>query len=170
MSDIPSPPPALTLLCPASVEDVPGLVAVQEAGAVAGLANIFPQDEYPFPRDAIAAEWLAEITSSRVEVFVVSGRGRIEGFAALRADELLHFGTALGTWGSGLAARVHAELVSLWAAAGLSSAWLRVFDDNHRARRFYEKMGWRPTSVTSRGNYPPYPRLIRYETSVPPRP
>jgi RimJ/RimL family protein N-acetyltransferase len=166
------PPPPLAaarmLLRPAAIEDVPALVEVQEIAAIAGLAHIFPQDEYPFPREAIKRDWVAEIGRPGVDVFVVSRRpGRIEGFAALRTDELLHFGTALDTWGSGLAGEVHAELVSLWTAAGHTSAWLRVFDENHRARRFYEKMGWRPTSATSRGEYPPYPPLTHYEIRLP---
>jgi GNAT superfamily N-acetyltransferase len=158
------------LLRAAVVPDVPALVEMQEIAAVAGLSHIFPQDEYPFPRDAIAADWVAEIANPEIDVFVVARRGRIEGFAALRRDELLHFGTALDTWGSGLAGEMHAELVSRWAAAGHESAWLRVFDENRRARRFYEKMGWRPTSGVSYGEYPPFPPLTHYVTSIRPRP
>jgi GNAT superfamily N-acetyltransferase len=156
------------LLRHASAGDVPALVAMQEVAAVAGLGHIFPQDEYPFPREAIAADWVAEIADPGVEVFVSSPRGRIEAFAALRGDELFHFGTALDTWGSGLAAEIHAELIARLVAAGHASAWLRVFDENRRARRFYEKMGWRPTAGRSRGEYPPYPPLVHYAISLPP--
>jgi GNAT superfamily N-acetyltransferase len=158
------------LLRAAVVPDVPALVEMQEIAAVAGLSHIFPQDEYPFPRDEIAADWVAEIADPEIDVFVVAGRERIEGFAALRREELLHFGTALDTWGSGLAGQMHAELVARWAAAGYESAWLRVFDENRRARRFYEKMGWHPTSGVSYGEYPPFPPLTHYETSIRPRP
>jgi RimJ/RimL family protein N-acetyltransferase len=155
------------LLRAAVVRDVPALVEMQEIAAVAGLAHIFPQDEYPFPRDEIAADWVAEIGWPDVDVFVVSRRaGLIEGFAALRDDELLHFGTALDTWGSGLAQEVHAELIARWVAAGHESAWLRVFDRNQRARRFYERLGWRPTAQVSFGEYPPYPPLVHYEISL----
>jgi GNAT superfamily N-acetyltransferase len=157
------------LLRAAAVPDVPALVEMQEIAAVAGLSHIFAQDEYPFPRDEIAADWVAEIADPEIDAFVVARRGRIEGFAALRRDELLHFGTALDTWGSGLAGEMHAELVSLWAAAGHESAWLRVFDENRRARRFYEKMGWRPTAGVSYGEYPPFPPLTHYATSIRPR-
>lgn len=156
------------LLRPALVSEVPELVAMQEIAAVAALSHIFPQDEYPFPRAAVEAGWVAEIGRPDVDVFVVSERGRIKGFAAVRADELLHFGTAIDTWGSGLAARMNDEVLSRLAAAGHASAWLRVFEQNHRARRFYEKVGWRPTSRTSRGNYPPYPPLVHYEIELPP--
>ena len=39
---------------------------------------------------------------------------------------------------------------------------LRVFVDNGRARRFYEKHGWRPTGASSRSSYEPYPVLLEY--------
>jgi putative acetyltransferase len=39
---------------------------------------------------------------------------------------------------------------------------LRVFEENHRARRFYEKSGWVSTGSTSRGQFPPFPVLLEY--------
>lgn len=59
--------------------DVPAVVEAQEAGAVIGLAAVFPQDEFPFPREAIARRWLEEIASSDMECLVVrdgNERGR----------------------------------------------------------------------------------------------
>jgi GNAT superfamily N-acetyltransferase len=156
------------LLRPALAEDIPALVEMQETGAVAALAHIFPPDEYPFPRAAIAAGWAAEIADPGVDVFVASPRGRIEVFAALRGNELLHFGTALDTWGSGLAGEAHAELIARLVASGHTAAWLRVHERNRRGRRFYETMGWRPSSRVSRDGYPPYPALVHYEISLPP--
>jgi len=161
------------LLRTATVADVPALVAMQEIAAVAGLAHIFPQQEYPFPRDAIAADWVEEIGRPGIDVFVAPRGERIVAFAALQTDELLHFGTALDTWGSGLAGSLNDELLMRLAVAGHRSAWLRVIEQNHRARRFYEKMGWHRTAQTSLGDYPPYPPLVHYEISLPsasPRP
>ena len=87
--------PRRPLLRAAGVSDVPALVAMQETAAVADLSHIFPQDEFPFPRADTARAWTAEIESAEVDVFVAAPEpGRVEGFAALRADELLHFGTA----------------------------------------------------------------------------
>jgi RimJ/RimL family protein N-acetyltransferase len=39
---------------------------------------------------------------------------------------------------------------------------LRVFAGNHRARRFYEKLGWKETGVESRTSFPPHPTLLEY--------
>jgi RimJ/RimL family protein N-acetyltransferase len=152
------------LLRAATISDLPALLDVQQVGAIAGLAHIFPQEEYPFPRSEVEATWAVEIASPGIDTYVVEPPGgRIEGFAAVRGDELLHFGTAVETWGTGLAAAVHAELVDRLVAAGRPVAWLRVFEENHRARRFYEKMGWAPTPQITRSVFAPYPVLVHYE-------
>nr|BFE69020.1 hypothetical protein GCM10020092_023210 [Actinoplanes digitatis] len=88
------------LLRGATEADLPGLLDVQEAGARLGLAHIFPQDVYPFPRSEVRARWVREMASPDVDVYVVVRQeGRVEGFAAVRGNQLLHFGTAVETWG-----------------------------------------------------------------------
>lgn len=47
-----------------------------------------------------------------------------------------------------------------------STVRLRVFEENRRARRFYEKHGWRPTGSSSRTIFPPHPRLLEYERAA----
>lgn len=145
--------------------DVEALLDVQQPAAVQGLGHIFPQDVQPFPREAIASRWMKEITGSAVSVYVYTeDGGDIQGFAAMRGNELLHFGTALPSWGTGLASRLHdAVLNATIEMLGESRLTLRVFEENRRARRFYEKHGWRTTGRTSRTNFPPHPVLVEYE-------
>ena len=148
----------------AELSDVVALVDVQEAGAVLALAHVFPQDEYPFPRMDIRARWTAEIGDPGVDAYViVDASDRVVGFAALRGDELLHFGTAVPTWGTGLAAVAHDELMARLAARGVTRARLRVFEENHRACRFYEKLGWRRTGKRTRTSFAPHPVLVEYQ-------
>ncbi|GID94194.1 GNAT family N-acetyltransferase [Amorphoplanes digitatis] len=155
------------LLRGATEADLPGLLDVQEAGARLGLAHIFPQDVYPFPRSEVRARWVREMASPDVDVYVVVRQeGRVEGFAAVRGNQLLHFGTAVETWGTGLAAAVHGELIDRLARAGDPAAWLRVFDQNHRARRFYERMGWTSARRLTRSSFPPHPVLMDYEINL----
>jgi RimJ/RimL family protein N-acetyltransferase len=149
------------LLRDAESSDLPALVDLQQAGSVRALGHVFPQDRFPFPREAILARWAAEIADPDVSVLSIDHDGRLAGFAALRADELLHFGMAVDTWGTGLAAMAHDHLLPRLAVAG--RPWLRVFEENHRARRFYEKMGWRRTGRSSRSDFPPHPILLAYE-------
>jgi ribosomal protein S18 acetylase RimI-like enzyme len=145
-----------------TVGDLSDLLIVQERGAVAGLADVFPQDTYPFPRDTIRARWREELADPGIAAYVATDRGaHIVGFAARRADELLHFGTAVETWGSGLARWLHDELVATYPRE-LRRLRLRVFTENRRGRRFYEKLGWEATGVESRTSFPPHPTLLEY--------
>ena len=152
----------------ATASDVDSLVDIQQAGAVLALAHIFPQNLYPFPRAAIVSRWLAEIADpeTRVYVFTDDG-GRVTGFAATRSDELLHFGTAPATWGSGLASSLHEAVLATFAGAGAGPLIrLRVFEANARARRFYEKHGWRATGRRNRSSFPPHPELVEYHRQL----
>ncbi|WP_306208003.1 GNAT family N-acetyltransferase [Actinoplanes sp. RD1] len=148
------------LLRPATPADLPGLLAVQEEGALAGFAHIFPPAEYPYPRAELRAAWEAELADPAVDVLVTAEE--IRGFAALRGNELLHFGTAVPAWGTGLAAELHDQLLPRLAAAGMPYATLQVMRENHRARRFYERRGWRATGRVTREPFPPHPDLLEY--------
>ncbi|RHW26474.1 N-acetyltransferase [Nocardioides immobilis] len=143
--------------------DLEELVAFQEEAAVVGLANIFPQDQHPFPRAAILARWREEIANPGIAVYVSStSDNQLTGFAARRGDEVLHFGTALATWGSGMASELHEALVATFPPE-VGRIRLLVFKENHRARRFWEKHGWEATGERMRSTYPPYAVLLRYE-------
>src|SRR5215212_2136144 len=95
---------------PMVVADLSDLVVMQERGAVPGLGHIFPQDAYPFPRERVLERWRVEIDDPETGAYVATdAEGNIVGFAARRADELLHFGTSVETWGTGLATWLHDE-------------------------------------------------------------
>jgi RimJ/RimL family protein N-acetyltransferase len=155
-----------SVLRPMREEDVPDVVAVQEPAAVAGLSEVFPQSHYPFPRDEIAARWRTEMADPGIDCFVVEDAGRVAGFAALSGGEVLHFGTALDAWGSGLATAAHDELVERLRARGVEHPELSVYTGNARGRRFWEKHGWRPTGEVLRGSSPPYAELLVYELAT----
>lgn len=146
-----------------SAGDVEAVLAVQEPASVLALADVFPQDTHPFPREEIGRRWRDEIADPGIACFVVESCHEVVGFAATRADELLHFGIAVEHWGSGMAARAHDEVLGVLARQGVSRAWLTVFTGNGRGRRFYEKHGWVATGGRSRSSYPPHPELLRYE-------
>ena len=149
--------------------DVPDVLAIQEPGAVLGLADVFPQDAYPFPRDDIAQRWLHEILAPGIDCYVVLVDGAVVGFAAVRGDEFLHFGTAVELWGTGIAQLAHDAVLEQMRSRGVQRAWLRVFTGNSRGRRFYEKRGWRPTGERTQSSFPPYAELLLYERSLTPQ-
>jgi RimJ/RimL family protein N-acetyltransferase len=148
---------------PATDADLVELVSVQEDASTVALAHVFPQDTHPFPRAAILQHWRAELQDPGVAAYVCTDEvGHINGFAARRHDELLHFGTAVTAWGSGLAGALHDALIDTYPRA-LDRIWLRVFEENHRARRFWERKGWAATGRTSRSEFAPHPVLVEYE-------
>ncbi|MDZ5662785.1 GNAT family N-acetyltransferase [Nocardioides sp. S-58] len=156
-------PPATPLLREMRPEDVPAVLAGQEPAAVAGLSDVFPQDLHPFPRQTIADRWLAEIEDAATSCFVIVRHDRVVGFAAVRGDEVVHFGVEVEQWGTGVAAAAQDELLEVMRAGGVQRPWLRVYAGNARGRRFWEKLGWRPTGETARGTLPPYAELLTYE-------
>ena len=151
------------LLREMTAADVGEVLAVQERGAVIGLAHVFPQDLYPFPRAALEQRWRREIDTPDIDCFVILLKGSIVGFAATQGEEFLHFGLDIEHWGTGIAQRAHDAVLDRLRARGVQRAWLWVFTRNARGRGFYEKLGWQSTGDTSRSTYPPYAELLRYE-------
>lgn len=157
------------VLRPMAQEDLDDVLLLQREASVAALGHIFPQAEHPFPTDEVRKRWGVEIDSSEVDCFVVLGpQGEAAGFAATRDHELLHFGTAIRTWGSGLAARAHDEILEHLRSEGFAEGWLRVFEENHRARRFYERRAWLETGERTRTSFAPHPVLVHYARSLAP--
>ena len=157
-----------TRLRPLTPADVDAIVSLQEAGGVAGLGHVFPQDTHPFPRERIAERWREEIDDPGTEALAVEVEGVLRGFVALRENELLHFGTAVDSWGSGLAEDAHDLAVGRLAGNGVPTARLWVFTENERAARFYERLGWQRTGETKPTTFPPNPTLVAYRLDLEP--
>lgn len=152
-----------------TTDDLDELLCIQCEGAVAALGHIFPQGTHPFPTESIRARWIEEIASPDTDCFIVVGSsGEIAGFAATRADEFLHFGIAMHLWGSGLANTAHDDVLDHLSSQGRHRAWLRVFEHNGRARRFYERHGWTATEERSTTPFAPHPELIKYVIDLSP--
>ena len=149
---------------PMTAGDLPVLLPLQEEGAVAALSHIFPQDLSPFQREVIMERWGRDVGDPAVYAYVAADeRGRLSGFAAIRGSELLRFGTARRLWGSGLATHLHDFVVEeLERTSDAPYLWLRVFEENRRARRFYEKLGWQATDIRTQSTFPPRPHLVEY--------
>ena len=133
---------------------------------------VFPQGEFPFSTEAIRHRWEQELADPDIECFVILDADlSVAGFAAVQGNLLLHFGTALGLWGSGLAGAAHGEVLAYWRAEGYWRGWLRVLEHTLRARRFYERCGWQQKGDRDRSGFAPFPMLLTYEVdlSTPPK-
>jgi ribosomal protein S18 acetylase RimI-like enzyme len=83
-----------------------------------------------------AAERVADTT-------VAEAGGEVAGFVMVVGDEVEQVYVSAAHRGSGIAAVLLAEAERLVAAGGHRLAWLAVAPGNGRARRFYERCGWR---------------------------
>jgi RimJ/RimL family protein N-acetyltransferase len=136
----------------AGTDEAETLFAVQRAASLAGFAHIFPPERYPFPDDAVRDRWrmfggtilVAERDSGVVGVAGID-EGWLHGFYVLPAF-----------WGTGTAAELHEAALD----HGATTLW--CLQENHRARRFYEKHGWRENGRTRVVEYPPHPLDIGY--------
>jgi GNAT superfamily N-acetyltransferase len=85
-----------------------------------------------------AVAWVAE-AEGRVIGFAAAGRSRTEQ----GAGELYAIYVLPDSWGSGAAHELMAAAKDWLAQEGYVTAMLWVLADNPRARRFYEREGWR---------------------------
>ncbi|CAB4944864.1 unannotated protein [freshwater metagenome] len=99
-----------------------------------------------------------ERTPARVAdtTVAVSEDGGLLGFVMVVGDEVEQVFVAPAARGTDLAPALLAEAERQVAAAGHGLAWLAVVAGNSRARRFYERCGWRdegdlPYEVTAGG-------------------
>ena len=71
-----------------------------------------------------------------------------------------------GEWGTGVAPRLHDAAVEAVRGLGCTEVRLWVLEENARARRFYERSGWRPNSDTRIVPYPPHPLGVGYSLTL----
>jgi tRNA dimethylallyltransferase len=150
------------LLRPARAEDAESAFQVQRAASLAALAHIYPPDRYPFPDDAIRERWKEAISDTNGDVIVAHRAHRIVGVAAAKEGWLDGLYVVPEEWGTGVAARLHDEAMRSLAEAGATQARLWVLEGNRRARRFYERRGWRLDGSERVVPFPPHPLDVGY--------
>ena len=75
--------------------------------------------------------------------FVAEKDGRVLGFVSVGEGELDAIYVLPEAWGSSAGGALMSAAVGALRAAGNEEAVLWVLEDNPRARRFYEREGWR---------------------------
>jgi GNAT superfamily N-acetyltransferase len=130
------------------------LAEIQEAASVAGLAHIYGDE--PFPRAAVLERWRAS-----TDEILLDPDGL--GFAAVSPGWLNGLYVRPEAWGTGVAAALHERAL---AAHGPGTMRLWVLEENRRARRFYERRGWRPDGTTRPVPFPPFPVDVGYSREI----
>jgi GNAT superfamily N-acetyltransferase len=139
----------------ATVADLPTLFALEKAASTAGLRHVFV--DLPFPDEDVLARWRIVLEDPGVTVLLDEHDGTPVGYAAMADGWLRHFGLLPDWWGTGRAQLLHQAAIDIMAAIGPAETHLWVLVDNHRARGFYERLGWRDTGIRDTEVFEPYP-------------
>ena len=140
----------------ATTADAALLAAIQEEASRAGVAHVYPPERFPFPTAAVQERW---------RLFTAEGGFAVvtdEGFAAVADPFLEAIYVRPSSWGSGLAVTLHDAAVAELRARGVARARLWVLEENDRARRFYERLGWRADGTSRVVEFPPNPIDLGY--------
>ena len=154
--------PGLVRVRAARPEEVETLLGIQQAASVTAFGHIFPPTAYPFPTRAVRARWRAALGTTEVRVLVAERDSRLVGVVEVAPERLDGLFVVPDAWGSGVADRLHDEAVKTLQGWGCGRCWLSVLAENHRARRFYERHGWRLDGRRSRTPFPPHPPMVGY--------
>ena len=133
-------------------------------------------DAATFAKDDFASERAEEcrlvLTNEATDTFVIETDCSLVGFAAasitLSGADLEDIWLHPNVWGTGAAARLVTAVEDEVRAVGASRITTWVPEDSPSGRRFFDKLGWRPTgSIELLGLYTEQPnRLFEYEREV----
>jgi GNAT superfamily N-acetyltransferase len=146
----------------ARTDEGPLLAAVQERASVAALAHIFPSERCPYPRPAVHARWAAAVAEPQTWTLIALDDGEPVGAACVSSEWLEGLYVVPERWGTGLAGELHDRAIEIVCGLEFALCQLWVLEDNARARRFYERRGWRENGETRVVELPPYPLDVGY--------
>jgi GNAT superfamily N-acetyltransferase len=146
----------------AKPEEAELLADVQEKASVAALGHIFPPARYPYPREQVRARWIAATAEPDTRALIALSGDEQVGAACVSFDWLEGLYVVPEHWGTGLADELHEQALLLVVGLGSVSCRLWVLEENARARRFYERHGWRENGETRVVPYPPNPLDVGY--------
>ena len=148
----------------ATDKDLVALRDLEREANLVGLAHVFPADRFPFPDDAVVARWRLVLDDPEVTVLVLDAEnhGGLVAYAAHDDATLRHLAVHPDHWGKGLGTAAIEIAVHAMDLRGSTEASLWCLQDNHRARRLYEYLGWSRTEDSQEASWPPHPIEIRY--------
>ena len=138
------------------------VAGIQRDAAVAAFAHIFPPKRYPFPIDDIRQRWRDALADPGMTVLLAEKNGSPVGAAGYRAEWLDGLYVRPDFWGCGIGPQLHDDVLDRLRKSGSERCHLWVLEDNPRARRFYERRGWRLNGETRVVPFPPNPLDVGY--------
>jgi GNAT superfamily N-acetyltransferase len=153
---------------PATDVDLSALTDLERAANLAALGHVFPADRYPFPDGDVLARWALVLDEPGVTVMVLDGEPGLDAVAAFDDSTLRHLAVHPRRWGQGLATTLVGLSLDAMATGGATEAQLWCLEDNGRARRLYERLGWRAADDRREAVWPPHPVEMRYTRPIAP--
>jgi ribosomal protein S18 acetylase RimI-like enzyme len=148
---------------PAQAGEAETLLAIQREAAVDAFGHVFPPERYSFPDEEIRAGWTAALSDPEIEVYLAESDGVPVGSVSVGEEYLRTLYVLPGYQGRGIGSALHDLALERLRARGVPLARLWTLEENHPARRFYERRGWRLTSETRVVPFPPHPVDVQYE-------
>jgi GNAT superfamily N-acetyltransferase len=144
---------------PAVPEDARGIAEAHVASWLAAYRGLMPDETLDaLDVDARAARWRAGLADGTASALVAEDEEGIYGWATVGRSRDPDGGEAVGElwglylapshWGRGLGRELHDAALDELQAQGFSEATLWVLASNARARRFYQRQGWRDDGAT----------------------
>ena len=154
------------MLREATDKDVEGLLTLDRAANLAALGHVFPQDRYPFPEARIRAQWREMVADSTQTVLITEDAEALTSVVVYGKEQVHKLAVHPDHWGQGLATRALEAALDAMRQIGTTSAWLWCLEENPRARRLYERLGWQTTGDRETSKWPPYPVMLRYTRPI----
>ena len=143
-------------------DDLETLLEIQRQAAVAAFAHVFDQKRYPFPVDDIREVWREALADQNVELYIAELDGEPVGSVSLGEDFLRTLYVIPSQQSTGVGSALHDLALERLRDRGVRRAKLWTLEQNHGARRFYERRGWELTDETRVVPYPPNPTDVQY--------
>ena len=151
----------------ATLDDIGALRDLEREANLAALGHVFPPERFPFPDDDVLARWALVLDEPGVVVRVVEDESGLVAVAAYDDSTLRHLAVRPDHWGNGLASAAIETALQAMDLRGCTIASLWCLEENGRARRLYEYLGWRPTTDRREAPWPPHPMEMRYTRLIP---
>jgi GNAT superfamily N-acetyltransferase len=142
-------------------DEAAAFMEIQRAASLVAFAHIYPRERYPFPDESVREQWEKLLGDNVVRVLVAEHESTTLGVIAFSSEQLHQLWVLPTEWGSGVAIRLY--LAALEIRGVDRYPWqLWVLEQNPRARRFYERQGWRLDGRQMETRFPPHPVLLGY--------
>jgi GNAT superfamily N-acetyltransferase len=142
--------------------DAETLLRIQREASVAGFANVYPPDLYPYPSEAVGALWKSTLADPNVDAYVAEVGEAAVGTVTVDAEFLRQLYVLPTHWGTGIGSALLDRGLARMRERGATRAKLWTLEGNERGRRFYEARGWTLTDETRVVAYPPNPIDVQY--------